>query len=474
MSNLNDDSLQTIINKLPNQIFFNQLPDRKQALNYLEWLYKNVPESKTINEDKLIREVINKELRIVNMKITEIEILLMVAIDKLSITYFTLDSKSIIKQLISENKENYELDTMYKIMAQVMSKLPRDLKERVNGKHKLEIFQKIAESINIDNHLLEKFISYDPTLNSPISMELDSGDYNTLNKKYLKELKEYEESKGYINSDSMEYAQLATEQLDDETIENENSKHLTAEYIDEHPEFMLGKNNNTLYYFDSSSGALTEMPINGNHTPVSLTDLKTILMSNKVKKNEIQSLINNLKLEKQTSNSTSMPTIVSTEENATQPSNFFDTVGSYFTSFMSSEATATSSTQYSVNPNSNPNATPVQLKENNITSNNNVDNSTPLPEPPTYLKNKVNSNNTNNSSNIFSKNNIMKNFYNKQTLYETFTNQNQNQNNTKENFLDKIKNDNKNIENTAIGFISVIIIVFLLVIFNSIRNNKQN
>ena len=69
MNNLNNDSsLQTIINKLPIQIFFNQLPDRKQALNYLEWIYKNVPESKSINEDKLIREVINKELRIVNMK----------------------------------------------------------------------------------------------------------------------------------------------------------------------------------------------------------------------------------------------------------------------------------------------------------------------------------------------------------------------------------------------------------------------
>ena len=56
MNNLNNDSsLQTIINKLPIQIFFNQLPDRKQALNYLEWIYKNVPESKSINEDKLIR-----------------------------------------------------------------------------------------------------------------------------------------------------------------------------------------------------------------------------------------------------------------------------------------------------------------------------------------------------------------------------------------------------------------------------------
>jgi len=481
MNNLNNDSsLQTIINKLPIQIFFNQLPDRKQALNYLEWIYKNVPESKSINEDKLIREVINKELRIVNMKITEIEILLMVALNKLSINYFTLDSKSIIKQLISENKENYELDTMYKIMSQIMTKLPRDLKERVNGKHKLEIFQKIAESINIDNQLLEKFISYDPSINTPVSMDLNSGDYNTLNKKYLKELKEYEASKGYIDRNSMEYAHIAESQINNEDVNNESNA-INAEYIDEKPDFMLGTNDNTLYYFDSSSGALTEMPLNGNHTPVSIKDLKTILMSNKVKKNEIQDLINDLQIKNQTTTSTPNPTIVSTEPNATQPSNFFDTVGSYFTSFMSSEATATSTS-----PNTNPINTPKQLKENNnnINNNNNDDNnddtnnnilnaaiynnlnnSNQAPEPPKHLQNNL------------------KHSQDTYEINERFTNQNQNSNNNEINnneinnqdiFIKKMKDTNKNIENTALGFVSVIIILFLLVIFNTIKNSKKN
>ena len=41
-----------------------------------------------------------------------------------------------------------------------------------------------------------------------------------------------------------------------------------------------------------------------------------------------------------------------------------------------------------------------------------------------------------------------------------------------ETFLNKIKNDNKQIENVALSFVTVIILVFLLVIFNSIRNKK--
>ena len=49
---------------------------------------------------------------------------------------------------------------------------------------------------------------------------------------------------------------------------------------------------------------------------------------------------------------------------------------------------------------------------------------------------------------------------------EPFTNMNE------EIFLTKIKNDNKKIENVALSFVVILILVFLLVIFNSIRNKK--
>ena len=46
---------------------------------------------------------------------------------------------------------------------------------------------------------------------------------------------------------------------------------------------------------------------------------------------------------------------------------------------------------------------------------------------------------------------------------ESFTNMNE------DIFLNKIKNDNKNIENVALGFVTTIILIFLLAIFNSLR-----
>ena len=127
------------------------------------------------------------------MKMTEIEILFMMALNTITLNDFTVDSKTLITKLMVENKDKNDLDTMYRVMGQIMTKLPKDLKERVNGKNKLDIYQKLAECINMDKQLLEKFMSFDPSINTPISMEIGADDYNTLNKKYLDELKEYEE-----------------------------------------------------------------------------------------------------------------------------------------------------------------------------------------------------------------------------------------------------------------------------------------
>ena len=479
MNNTTSTTIQNIVNKLPVPIFFEQLPDRKQALKYIEWLNNNSPESKNFNQDQLFREVISKELRIVSMKITEIEILLMVGLNTITLNDFTIDSKSLVAKLISENTDNYDLDIMYRIMAQIMSKLPKDLKERVTGKQKLEIFQKIAQSINIDNKLLEKFISFDPSLNTPISMDIDAGDYNSLNKKYLDELQRYEEAKGYVDSNSIDFAEIASRPIKPPPKLNTTVK---AKYIDNQPDLMLGQNDNTLYYFDNSSGTLTEIPTHSKQKPVSIQDLKTILSSEKVKKNEIQNLIDSLQSQSQIQNQT--PII-------TEQSNYFDKFSSYFSWSSHNQATITTS------------ATPTP--------------SLTVPVPPKYILNIVNpkqnsntyssqnkqSSQNDNLSDIedkynfnYSNYNLEKRFQDRKSTYygsESFQNNNNNNNNNiKKNtdispseqdsepfsnmnehiFLKKLKNENKQIENVALSFIAIIILVFLLVIFNSIRNKK--
>ena len=46
-------------------------------------------------------------------------------------------------------------------------------------------------------------------------------------------------------------------------------------------------------------------------------------------------------------------------------------------------------------------------------------------------------------------------------------------NNMNNDVVSKIKNNNKDVENIALGFVSIIVLIFLLVIFNSIRNTTN-
>ena len=317
MNTTESTTIRDIITKIPITLYFTETPDRQHALSYVKWLYSNVPESQSVNQDKFFREVIARELRAKSMKIIEIEILIMVALDKITLDDFTLDSDSLIKKVISQNPDKYDLDMMYRVMAQIMTKLPRDLREQVTGKHKLQVFQKVAKFINMEPKLLEKFMSMDTSLNTPVSMDLDSGDYNTLNKKYLDELKKYKESQPYLDGDTLENIKVLQKNINSTPSD---AGILKAQYIDDKPILMMGEKDSLLYYYDESSGTISEIPVYENQNSVTIDDLNTILSANKVKQGDIQSLINSI----------NNPT-TSFVPNTTEPAGLFSSISKFFT-----------------------------------------------------------------------------------------------------------------------------------------------
>jgi hypothetical protein len=548
MNNTNSNVIQDIVKKIPITLFFSTLPDRQSALKYINWLYDNIPQSKTVVQDNLFREVISKHLRIVSMKIIEIEILFIVALKTITLEDFTLDHSSLIKKVISENPDENDLDLMYRILAQIMTKLPTDLRDKVTGEHKLQIFQLIASFINMEPKLLERFMAFDPSLNTPISMTLDSGDYNTLNKKYLEELAKFQASQPYVDSNSMEFASIANNMLNTMPTTGSNNN-IDGQYIDSSPDLMVGVQDNKLYYFDSSSGTISEFPISGQtQTPVSINDLTNVLLSNKVDKNQISSLISSLQSQ---NNPNNIPT-------TTHPISYLNSLFQKFDLsriFKSSNETTITCqpippvqaippippqfilSQYSPNPNQmaampnqmsamppmppNPNQMPPipnQIPPNpSITPNPNLMQSNPnqilrnpyfnpyynpdynynpndfiypninlvpqqtsnfltrndacsLPNPPASCPKKTDPNVTIPNDNILEARYKLRDstyFRNPQQVSHF---SNMNSNNDEAEFIKKITKNNKDIENVAIAFVTIIILLFVLVIFNSIRN----
>jgi hypothetical protein len=510
MNTTNSNAIQDIVNKLPVTLFYEELPDRKQALKYITWLLSNITQSNNVDQDKLFREVISKELRIVSMKIIEIEILLMVALNKITLEDFTLDSTSLIKKIIAENPDKNDLDLMYRILAQIMTKLPMDLRDKVAGKHKLQIFQSVSKFINMEPKLLERFVSFNPSLNTPISMDLDAGDYNTLNKKYLDELAKFQQSQPYIDSNSMEYSKLANDMLSKSTT-SIGSNLINGQYIDSSPDLMTGVNDNKLYYFDSSSGTISEFPISGNNqTAVSLNDLTNILSANKVDKGQIANLIQNLKTPSSTKSnipftthpisflnslkstlgiSSSTSTVPTTGSLPNVASSLVAPVPPQFILSQSSaqQLQTQQQTQKQINPNDFINPSYYKQQGNSmflINPNSIMQGTSPtynpdpctFPNPPPGCPPKKQSAEPGINDNLNRRFALRDSTYVNQPPVTTkqishFSNMNSNSNSESE-FIKKITKKNKDIENVAIAFVTVIILLFLLVIFNSIRNKS--
>ena len=540
--------LQSVVNTLPITLFFTSMPDRQQALKYINYLYENVPESKTMTPDKLYREVIAKHLRIVNMKIIEPEILILIALRTITSQDFTMPSDDLIKKIISENPDQYELDILYRVLSQIMTKIPRDLKERLTGKHKLQIFHLVSKFIKIDANVLEKFIAYDPLLNTPITMDINADDYKVLNEKYLKELYKFQKKHMYLNANSLEYGALAADLYQQDEIGNTTNNLnagnagntlIRAQYIDKNPDLMLGTTDNIVYYFDSSSGTISELPMNNKQVPVSINDLKTILINSKINKSDIDNTLTILTA------TTTMPNNKSLETTEPEEQGILHKIKSYFsfTPNISSVSSIINTPTAQIVNNTKHNSKNTD-NTNNI---DNIDNADSSPVPPEFLKqlkqlkqynyeykstgthntntnnntidntNKqihnannldikyhllnqsyitnskdskdipINSNSishfkniTDNTDNTDKKNTTDKtdNKDNKNTTDKTDKTDNKHNtdaatNITQMNVINKIKNNNKKIETIALGFVTTIILIFLLVIFNTLIKIKN-
>jgi hypothetical protein len=424
MNNTESTIIQNLVKKLPYKIFFNEIPDRKQVINYIQWLYQNVPESKTVNQDKLIREVMAQEMRNTGMKIIDVYILILIGLDTITLADLSADNNDILKRIMASNMEKNDLDSMYRVLGQIMTKLPRDLKEQITGIQKLKIFQELSSIINMDSKLLEKFIALDPALNTPISMELDSGDYNTLKNKYSNELKKYEEKAPYLNSDSMEYMNLLQKKLNSipSMPTDSNGNVIKAQYIDNTPTLMKGALDNKLYYYDQSSGVITEIQTNGNQVPITAQDLETILLANKVSKDEISQKIG--QITGTTTSNTVMPSPSSTE-----------------------------SSNYSI----------INSLKGYVFG------SQPAPVPVSSVSPIITTTTTTTSAATTTTGASMESFTN--------NNNNNNKNNnskiTEAKLIENMKKNNSNIEKAALGFVLVLILMCLVVMYNAVRSGSK-
>lgn len=142
------EAANNLIAKIPHKILYSQADDMdKVNVLYSHLLANNVNEIQEIGENVLIRAIILKQLTLVNMKVTNNDILVLNGLSVLNSKMLNLNSGELATLLSNENKDYNNLNMIEKCISQVKSKLPENLRERFHRKNELDIMEKLYNVI---------------------------------------------------------------------------------------------------------------------------------------------------------------------------------------------------------------------------------------------------------------------------------------------------------------------------------------
>jgi hypothetical protein len=290
MSNLNiNNQSQNACDKLLNSIapeeFYTGVLTRATVLNLYD-KYKSNILALPLNENDVLRCLTYNFLRYINMSIQSLDVLLVLGLKNVSLLAMNQDIKTLISQLVNENKDTTDLYVIERILSQINNNLPHDLRGKFTPTHKQNIikllnnftpfkdnlyyFKTSPNQLDNTTHAAESFTSLDnnyleemsdtPRSNIPVP-----SDYNHLKDKgyvledYLKSIRmnidkgTYEEQlKAFV--EQKEKMKKVIEDASNETSDNK----LRAMYIDKSPELQYAPLDDKFYFYEHASGSLID------------------------------------------------------------------------------------------------------------------------------------------------------------------------------------------------------------------------
>lgn len=130
-----------LISKVPSNIMHAQMDDMDKVriiYNYL--MDKHLGEASIIaNENIIIRAIVMKHLRLIDMKVVNVDILIFNGLSVLGVATLNLNRIQLANLLVNENRDTFDLDTLTKCVSQIKSKLPEPLRERFVREHEIKV-----------------------------------------------------------------------------------------------------------------------------------------------------------------------------------------------------------------------------------------------------------------------------------------------------------------------------------------------
>ena len=322
IQNQQQETLKTILKKVPVESFYSNVLTRKQIANIYDEnidIIKSFP----VNDEQIIRMLIIECLRYVNMKVSQLDVFLVTGLNFIEREDLEISPNELAKKLARQNKDINDLDVLNRILAQINSKLPSDLQIKLSPLHKVNILQYLQRLLPIGENLaVETFEDTNNTSNNNTSNNnnfmkeletvISSIDLNNLKDKGY-DLSKIANDMINMKIDSGSYSEQLSQHeaqmrdLKTELIKknDEEQKHIIrAKYIDTEPELHRDLTNDELHYYDEHSGSLIPLSavenIEEKGEEMSKKELELVLQKHDIPSDEVDDVHRLLKSNKLT------------------------------------------------------------------------------------------------------------------------------------------------------------------------------
>lgn len=269
--------------------------------------YRTVSQTLPLNEDQVIRGLITACARYQTMKIQDLSVLLVVGLDVVARIDLDIPARDLAAKLANQNRDTTDLDTTNRILGQITTKLPFDLREKFTPEQRLGVVSLVYQLLGFqlgsdqkrmyetfagslvsasqymtedqkrssleDNYLddLEQVLGkdtltqlkkqgYDPKdfSTEAVSMNINQGTYE---EQLMKLAPQQGKVPGRINTQPSPTATGTDGQpLPTTRITNKaGNEVLAAGYVDNNPELQMDIKNKDLYYYDKLSCSLVPL-----------------------------------------------------------------------------------------------------------------------------------------------------------------------------------------------------------------------
>jgi hypothetical protein len=293
--NQEQEAINILFGQIPEEEFYSSILTRAKVINIYE-KYSHIVSKLPLQPNVVLRAILTRLLRYVNMSVQQPDVLLAVAVNNLTVDVLKMSIEQLIHHLIQENYDVTDVYVIERIVSQINNKLPYDLRPKFTPEQKIVIIKVLNNSVAFKENL--KYFRDDAKQHSVnkfyitrYGVEGFTGDnkFTSLDNSYLKSLElDYNNIVNHNDWDNLrnkgyelkDYQDKVKMEIDAGTYEEQlqrfltdKSTHIKAEednkeetsmdkilamYVDKYPNLHYSPKDGKFYFYDHSSGTLID------------------------------------------------------------------------------------------------------------------------------------------------------------------------------------------------------------------------